>query len=383
MRCAWVAETGREEREGVSLPRESNKWYRIFSYLVILWGREIWFYWLGWEVRIVQRRRVVFVLVLLAALAGGIFYWHTSAAREAAAARELTLMGNVDVREVSLAFRQSDRIQELLVDAGATVEAGQVLARLDSRELTLTMQKTRSEIRAQESALLKLQNGTRGEEVRQAEASLRAARAAAANAAGVYARKQAIYDSVEGISEQEVESARHEADARSAEAKAAEEKLAEAENGARAEDVEASKAQLQALNDELAREAYLLTEYELRAPQAGVIRSRLLEAGDMAGPSAPVFKLSLLDKKWVRVYVSEAELGRVYEGQPARVYIDSRPDAPLAGEVGYIASTAEFTPKTVQTEELRTALVYEVRVYVTDEENVLRLGMPATVKLDL
>ena len=330
-----------------------------------------------------QRRRVVFVLVLLAALAGGIFYWHTSAAREAAAARELTLMGNVDVREVSLAFRQSDRIQELLVDAGATVEAGQVLARLDSRELTLTMQKTRSEIRAQESALLKLQNGTRGEEVRQAEASLRAARAAAANAAGVYARKQAIYDSVEGISEQEVESARHEADARSAEAKAAEEKLAEAENGARAEDVEASKAQLQALNDELAREAYLLTEYELRAPQAGVIRSRLLEAGDMAGPSAPVFKLSLLDKKWVRVYVSEAELGRVYEGQPARVYIDSRPDAPLAGEVGYIASTAEFTPKTVQTEELRTALVYEVRVYVTDEENVLRLGMPATVKLDL
>ena len=188
---------------------------------------------------------------------------------------------------------------------------------------------------------------------------------------------------MEGISEQEVESARHEADARSAEAKAAEEKLAEAENGARAEDVEASKAQLQALNDELAREAYLLTEYELRAPQAGVIRSRLLEAGDMAGPSAPVFKLSLLDKKWVRVYVSEAELGRVYEGQPARVYIDSRPDAPLAGEVGYIASTAEFTPKTVQTDELRTALVYEVRVYVDDTDNVLRLGMPATVRLEV
>lgn len=328
-----------------------------------------------------MQKKMVAVLVLLAFLAGGIFYWRANAAREAAAAQELTLMGNVDVREVSLAFRQSDRIKELLVEAGDTVEAGQVLARLDSRELSLTMQKTRSEIRARESALAKLQNGTRVEEVRQAEANVRAARAAAANAAGIYARKQAIYDSVEGISEQDLAGARHEVEARDAEASAAEERLSEAVSGARQEDIAASEADLQALQDELAREAYLLTEYELKAPQAGVIRSRLLEAGDMAGPSAPVFKLSLLDKKWVRVYVRESDLGRIHEGQAARVYIDSRPDAPLEGQVGYIAETAEFTPKTVQTEELRTALVYEVRVYVSDADNILRLGMPATVRI--
>lgn len=329
-----------------------------------------------------RNKKLAIFLVVIALIAGGALYWRASVAREAAAARELTLVGNVDVREIALAFRQSDRIRELLVDAGDTVEAGQVLARLDSQELALTMKKTQSEIRAQESALLKLQNGTRSEEIRQAEASLRAAKAAAANAAGIAARKQAIYDSVEGISAQEVESAQHEAQARSAEAKAAEERLAEAVNGARAEDVSASEAQLQALYDELAREEYLLSEYELKAPQAGVIRSRLLEAGDMASPSAPVFKLSLLDKKWVRVYVREADLGRVYEGQAARVYIDSQSE-PLSGQVGYIASTAEFTPKTVQTEELRTSLVYEVRVYVTDSANVLRLGMPATVRIDL
>ena len=121
----------------------------------------------------------------------------------------------------------------------------------------------------------------------------------------------------------------------------------------------------------------------MRAPTNGVIRSRLLEVGDMASPSTPVFKLSLLDKKWVRAYVKESDLGRIYEGQSASVYIDSQKDKPIAGQVGYISDTAEFTPKTVQTDELRTALVYEVRVHVDDDANVLRLGMPATVKIDL
>ena len=101
----------------------------------------------------------------------------------------------------------------------------------------------------------------------------------------------------------------------------------------------------------------------------------------MASPSKPVFKLSLPGKKWVRAYVPETELGRIYEGQKACVYIDSQPGKALEGQVGYISGTAEFTPKTVQTEELRTSLVYEVRVYVDDNDNVLRLGMPATVRI--
>lgn len=120
----------------------------------------------------------------------------------------------------------------------------------------------------------------------------------------------------------------------------------------------------------------------LRAPSNGVIRSRLMEVGDMASPQQPLFKLSLDTKKWVRAYVSEAELGRVYEGQSAEVYIDSFPDRPITGQIGYISGTAEFTPKTVQTDDLRTALLYEIRVYVNDEANVLRMGMPATVKVD-
>ena len=85
----------------------------------------------------------------------------------------------------------------------------------------------------------------------------------------------------------------------------------------------------------------------------------------------------------MRADVKESDLGRIYEGQSARVYIDSQKDKPIAGQVGYIADTAEFTPKTVQTDELRTALVYEVRGSGAVEENVLRRGMPATVKIDV
>lgn len=320
------------------------------------------------------------VLLFLALIVAGMTFYFYQAERQQGDG-ELVLLGNVDVREVSLAFRQSDRLLEVLAEEGDRVQKGQVLARLDSRELNLQLQKLNAEIAAQQSTVDKLHNGTRPEEIRQAEGSLRQARAAAEHAAGVYQRQREIFDSIAGISRQELDNARHDLDAKNAALSAAEAAWQEAEAGPRQEDIAGAEAGLQALRDEQLRYAYLLSQYELCAPETGVIRSRLLEAGDMASPAKPVFKLSLLDKKWVRTYVPEKELGRIYEGQRALVYIDSQPAKAIEGQVGYISGTAEFTPKNVETEELRTSLVYEVRVYVTDGDNVLRLGMPATVKI--
>ncbi|MDD6127543.1 MAG: HlyD family efflux transporter periplasmic adaptor subunit [Veillonellaceae bacterium] len=323
------------------------------------------------------------VVVLVLAIAEGVLgYQRYEAAQAEEAAKVLSLSGNVDVREVSLAFRGSDRIAEILVDEGDTVKKGQVLARLDGRELELSIAKTQADIRSQQSTVEKLHNGTRSEEIAQAQQNYEQAQAAAANAQGTYARYQAIYDDIQGISRQTLDTARHDAEAKQAAAGAAQSAYEEAVNGARPEDIAIGEANLDASNQELARLEYQLSQYELRAPADGVIRSRLLQPGDMASSSTPVFKLSLLNKKWVRVYVKETDLGKVYEGQQADVYIDSQ-KAPIAGQVGYISGTAEFTPKTVQTDELRTALVYEVRVYVDDDDNVLRLGMPATVKIAL
>ena len=112
------------------------------------------------------------------------------------------------------------------------------------------------------------------------------------------------------------------------------------------------------------------------------MRTRILEPGDMASPQKPVFTLAITDPKWVRAYVSEPDLGKVHPGMAASVAVDSFPNRRFDGWVGFISSVAEFTPKSVQTEELRTSLVYEVRVFVKDPSDELRLGMPATVYLN-
>ena len=324
-----------------------------------------------------KKKAVLFLAACLLGLAAYLYHAFCQQDNQ----EELVLQGNVDVREVSLAFRQSDRILEMLAEEGDRVQKGQVLARLDTQELKLQLQRLNAEIAVQQSTVDKLHNGTRPEEIRQAEGNLRQAQAAAEHAAGVYQRKRDIYTSIAGISQQELDNAYHDMEAKQATMSVAEAALQEAKAGPRQEDIAGAEAGLQALRNEQLRYTYLLSQYELQAPDDGVIRSRLLEAGDMASPSKPVFKLSLPGKKWVRAYVPETELGRVYEGQQARVYIDSLPGKAIDGQVGYISGTAEFTPKHVQTEELRTSLVYEVRVYVDDADNVLRLGMPATVRI--
>ena len=102
----------------------------------------------------------------------------------------------------------------------------------------------------------------------------------------------------------------------------------------------------------------------------------------MASPQKPVFSLAITDPKWVRAYVSESNLGKIHEGMAAAVAVDSFPNRRFEGWVGFISPVAEFTPKPVQTEELRTSLVYEIRVFVKDPSDELRLGMPATVHLN-
>jgi HlyD family secretion protein len=153
--------------------------------------------------------------------------------------------------------------------------------------------------------------------------------------------------------------------------------------GPRKEDIAQNEAQLRANEAQLGLLRQQLVDAELIAPVDSVIRTRILEPGDMASPQRPVFTLAITDPKWVRAYVSEPDLGKVHSGMAATVRVDSFPNRRFDGWVGFVSPVAEFTPKTVQTEELRTSLVYEVRVFVKDPSDELRLGMPATVYLNL
>ena len=317
-------------------------------------------------------------LAAILVIGGGSYTYYTEVYAPAHA--PLTLSGNVDVRQVSVAFRASDRIDQIFVEEGDQVKAGQVLAKLDSRELELAISKLKSQIAAQEATVTKLLNGSRSEDIEAAQNAVDQARAALNLAQSSYSRKQGLYQ--EGvISELEFDKERSNNDGAKAKVAQGEAELQKLVNGSRSEDIAQAEANLQALKDELARQEYILSQYQLVAPSDGIIRSRLLEVGDMASPQKPVFKLSVLNKKWIRAYVNERELSRIYEGQAAHVKVDGL-DQGIDGQVGYISDQAEFTPKTVQTNDLRTDLVYEVRIYVEDPTNVLRMGQPATVTFD-
>ncbi|MEW4939450.1 HlyD family efflux transporter periplasmic adaptor subunit, partial [Acinetobacter baumannii] len=151
----------------------------------------------------------------------------------------------------------------------------------------------------------------------------------------------------------------------------------------RKEDREATRAQYEVTKANLDLIKYNLTQAELRSPVNAVVRARLQEVGDMTTAQKAVYTLALTNPKWIRVYVNEQDLSSIKMGGTAQIIRDAYPNQPMNGKIGYISSVAEFTPKTVQTEEIRTTLVYEVRVYVHDPNDQLKMGQPVTVKVPL
>lgn len=329
------------------------------------------------------RRIAVAALVLLGAAALAWGWWQHEAAGEDP--RMLVLYGNVDQRQVSLAFNTAERIVELAAREGDHVSPGQVLGRLDQRTPRLRVALADAQIGVAAQALARLKAGTRPEEIAQARATAAAAAADAEFAAQQLARLQAARDDTagRGVAQQDLDSAAAKRKVALAQRDRADKALALAVAGPRREDIAQAEAQLAAARADKALAERQIEESELKAPIAAVVRSRLLEPGDLASPQRPVFTLAIMQPKWVRAYVPEPRLAQIRPGMAARVSIDSVPAMSLPARVGFIASVAEFTPKTVQTEELRTSLVYEVRVEVDDPDDRLRLGMPATVQIAL
>ncbi len=320
--------------------------------------------------------RIVVALLVLAGIGGGI-WWYT---HRPATNDPLVLYGNVDLRQAALPFNDVGRIAAVLVEEGSLVRKGQVLARLDTSRLEPQVAQARARVAAQQAALLQLKNGSRPEEIAQARANLASAKADAENAQAQYARRRALAASSAG-SRQDLDIARAAAEVAAAKVRVAESALDLAVAGPRAEEIAQAEAQLRGGEAELALIRQQLVDAELVAPFDAVVRSRLMEPGEMASPTRPVLSLATRGTKWVRAYVSEPGLGHIRSGTRATIVSDSFPDRPLDGWVGFISPVAEFTPKAVQTEDLRTSLVYEVRVFVEDPEDRLRVGMPATVRL--
>lgn len=330
-----------------------------------------------------NKKVIASVLVVIAVVALGFWAWKYSNKKQSD--NILTLYGNVDIRQVSLAFEQSGRIEKLLVQEGDKVKAGELLATLNTNALQIQAKQAQAQLKAQQEAIVKQEVGARPEEITQARAQLASAQAELDKTNKNLQRLQILVSSTDGraISQQELDYAK--SNQHSAEA-AVRERQANLEliiKGARKEDREATKAQYEATKANLDLINYNLTQAELRAPVNAVVRARLQEVGDMTSAQKAVYTLALTNPKWIRVYVNEQDLSVIKMGENTQVIRDSNPDQPIKGTIGYISSVAEFTPKTVQTEEIRTALVYEVRVYVNDPNDELKMGQPVTVKVPL
>ncbi|MGH8067657.1 MAG: efflux RND transporter periplasmic adaptor subunit [Candidatus Entotheonellia bacterium] len=329
-------------------------------------------------------RRMVLIVVLLAVVgaAAGVTWWLTH--RESAT-RELVLHGNMEFRQVELAFNNSEQIAAVLVQEGDRVQRGQVLSRLHTSRLEPQVAQAEARVAAQRQVVTRLHNGSRPEEIAQARAYVGSAKADAAHARRQYERLKTASQGSAGraVSQQDLDNAQAALEVAEAMLTVNQKTLALAIAGPRKEEVAEAEARLRADEAQLALLRQQLADAQLAAPVDAVVRTRLLEPGEMASPQKPVFSLAIVDPKWVRAYVSEPDLGKVRPGMAASVAVDSFPDQRFDGWVGFISPVAEFTPKTVQTDELRTSLVYEVRVFVKDPSDELRLGMPATVYLSL
>jgi len=318
--------------------------------------------------------RFIVPVLLLAAAAGWWWHGHDLAGENG----QLKLYGNVDMREIGLAINGSGRIAEMRVQEGARVSTGDLLARLDTDRLQAQLAAAEAQVEVQQAVLARLLAGNRPEDIRKVRADLAAAEAQATDA-------EATAKRLKTLSEQDLTS-KEQSDNAAAAAKAAREKvkaasqlLSLAVKGPRQEDIDAARAQLKANEAQLALANKELDDASLKAPVDGIIRNRILEPGDMATPQRPLYTLAITDPLWVRAYVSETDLGHVQPGMQAEVMTDSFPGKRYRGWIGYISPTAEFTPQSVQTEEMRTQLVYQLHVYVCNPAGELRLGMPATV----
>jgi HlyD family secretion protein len=334
-----------------------------------------------------MRRILLIVLVLIAAASAARVWWYK---HQEQPADELVLYGNVDLRQVQLAFNSNERIAAVLAQEGDRVRKGQLLARLDTGRLEPQVAQAEAQAAAQREVVARMHAGSRPEEKAQAHANVLSAKADVLNARQHFDRVKQLAvvklpDQTEAraVSKDEVDNAKAALDVAEAKLTVQEKALDLTLKGPRTEEIAEAEARSRANEAQLEYLKQLLSDAQLLAPTDAVVRSRLMEPGEIASPQRPVFSLAVIDPKWVRAYVSEKNLGLVRSGSKATITVDAFPDRLFDGWVGFISPVAEFTPKTVQTEDLRTSLVFEVRIFVNDPSDQLRLGMPATVRLPL
>ena len=321
-----------------------------------------------------RKKTVVAAAVVVLAIGAGIAAWlHFREGEETGVIR---VSGNIEVTDVEVSFKIPGRLLERSVDEGASVSAGQHVARLDSADLEKEVSMKEAELQAVMAMLRELVAGSRPQEIARARAAAAAAQAETERLSGDYERAKALH-ARDLISRQEFERAGASYEVADQRRNEARENLHLVEEGPRREQIEQARARgLQAKEAvELARTR--LSYATIASPLAGVVLSKSAEPGDYVAPGTPVVTVGSLKDPWLRAYIEETDLGRVKVGQAVEVTADTYPGKKYAGRISFISSQAEFTPKNVQTRKERVKLVYRIKVEVSNPDMELKPGMPA------
>jgi HlyD family secretion protein len=325
------------------------------------------------------KRRIAAALVLLV-IGTVIAWWLDLPARLGWPSPDdrVTLYGNVDIRQVDLGFRVSGRVAQMHFDEGDNIRPGDLLARLDAKPYEDAVAAAAAQVATQRATLDKLVAGPREAEIAQARAQVEERLADYENAKLAFDRAFKLRPG-QTISESALDNARANRDTAQARVASARQALQLLEEGTRSEDIAGARANLAGAEANLSAARTALEDTELKAPAAGVILSRLREPGAIVATSDVIYVLSLDRPVWVRTYVPEPLLGKIHPGLVVNVTSDTAPDKPYRGRIGFISPVAEFTPKSVETPELRTDLVYRLRIVIDEPDQALRQGMPVTV----
>jgi len=325
-----------------------------------------------------MRRRILAVIAVVAVAGAAIWYIARRGDDEAAA---LSASGTVEATEADIGFQSPGRIVALDVREGDRVTAGQVLARLDAAELEARLAAARAQAAMARAQLNELQRGPRLEEVAQARAQLAAAASRLEEASRELQRARMLFDGG-AISREAFDRAGTAEQVARAQHDQVREQLAALETGTRPERVAAARAGLQQAEAAVLQMETLLDNTAITAPFAGVVTVRHREPGEIVSAGLPVITIMNPDDRWVRIYIRETAVGSIRIGQAADITSDTDPMRTYEGEVTFIASEAEFTPRNVQTPEERTKLVYAVKVRITgDPDGDLKPGIPADIRL--
>ena len=292
----------------------------------------------------------------------------------------LLLYGNVDIRQVNLGFRVSGRIEKMLFEEGDKIKEGDVIAVLDKKPYEDAVNLSLAQIEELTAIFEKLKSGYREEEIAKEKANVAERRAS-------YELQEKNLERAKALFEKNVISrqAYDEVFARWNETKAALDSATEYLNlvnkGYRKEEIIAAKAILRGAAARLEQAKTGLADTEIKSPSDGIVLTRVMEPGAIVAVGQTVYTLSLISPVWIRAYVNEPYLGKIHYGMSAKIYTDSSPDKPYDGHIGFISPEAEFTPKSVETPELRASLVYRLRIIADNPDKNLLQGMPVTVKL--